>query len=357
MAYAANATSLDTGVSGKTLMAYARAVRDFTKAPFPKLPGASFDLITAIDMTELPRAQTFCAADGAHVGFRFYRAATSPRVLVLIHGAAGFGDQFHGMASRLAHNDLASVYTLNMRGHGLSGGERGHAVDYPGQLVDDVREFVAHLRIAMPEARIVLGGHSAGGGLALAVARTATDADLSGYVFLAPFLGLGSRVNKPHFGGWMKLRGSVVRAVMWANALGIRRFNQSTVAEFSVGASGGDPRYVPTWSYNTLLAFGPGRWAKDAPPIATDKPVLLMAGADDDCFVQPLYREAFSAIAPHAEMPELRGGHWDVMVSTAAVAALGEWLADQSLAELVGFVGRSEANAHESGPHALKEAS
>jgi len=358
MASAASATSLDNQVSWKTLIAYARAVHEFTKTALPQLPRSSFDLITAVDMTELPRAQMFCASDGGHIGFRFYRAATSQRTLVLVHGSGGFGDQFHGMASQLARNDLASVYTLNMRGHGLSDGPRGHAVDYPGQLVNDVSEFIAHLRAARPEAKILLGGHSAGGGLILAVARSAADADISGYVFLAPFLGLGSPVNKPHFGGWVKLRGWAVRAVTVANVFGIKRFNQTTVVDFNVAASGGDPRYVPTWSYNTMLAFGPGRWVEDAPPITPDKPVLVLAGTNDDCFVQPLYRDAFKIVAPHAEIPEIGArGHWDVMICTAAVAALGDWLADQALAELVQLVGRPTAKAAQTDPQAMKEAS
>jgi len=341
MPYVSTVNPLDNQVSWKTLAAYARAVHDFTKTARPALPRSSFDLITAVDMTEVPRSQMFCASDGGHIGFRFYRAATSQRIVVLIHGSGGFGDQLHGMAARLAHNDLASVYTLNMRGHGLSGGARGHAVAYPGQLVNDIGEFIAHLREAKPEAKIILGGHSAGGGLVLAVARSRIDADISGYAFLAPFLGLGSRVNKPHFGGWVKLRGLALRAITLANALGIKRFNNTTVVDFNVAASGGDKRYCPTWSYNTMLAFGPGRWTEDAPPIPAEKPVLVLAGTKDDCFVQPLYRGAFDVIAPHAEIPDIgSGGHWDVMVSPSAVAAFGDWLADQALTELVQLVGR-----------------
>ena len=41
----------------------------------------------------------------------------------------------------------------------------------------------------------------------------------------------------------------------------IERFNDATVVDFDIREAH-DSRYTATWSYNTMLAFGPGRWLR-----------------------------------------------------------------------------------------------
>lgn len=322
---AAAKTLAHVDLSWKTLGAYARAIQALTSAPAADLKHASFEKVSAIDWADLPPAKAF-DVPGGRLGYRHYPAATSDRALVLVHGSACFGDLAHPMAQQVAGQDVAHVYTLDMRGHGLSEGPRGHSVRDPAELVDDIARFLGRLHAERPRAQITLAGHSAGGGVVLAFARSASQHLASSYIFLAPYLGLGSPLNRPHFGGWVRLRGLTLKALTLANLLGITRFNEATVVDFNVEAAG-DPRYVASWSFNTLLAFGPGRWLADAPPLPRRKPVLVIAGQDDECFVQPLYRSAFDQVAPHAEVVDIgRGGHWDLLVSPRTVAAVIGWL-------------------------------
>lgn len=304
---------------------YARAVSEFTRSTAPELPRSSFARISSMDLSDLPRRR-YLAVDGCRLGYRCYKAPSSSRVLVLVHGSGCFGDLFHQMAKTIAGRDLAQVYTLDMRGHGLSDGERGHAVRHAGDMIADIAAFIEHVKAERPDAHVTLGGHSAGGGVVLAFSRSPMRDLVSSYLFLAPFLGLGSNVNRPHFGGWVKLRGFRLRLLSFLNVLGIKRFNQTTVVDFNVGASG-DKRYTSSWSFSTLLAFGPGRWLDKVPPIPSDKPVLVLAGEGDECFAQPLYRDAFQVVAPHAQIPNAgRGGHWDLLVEPRAISELGSWL-------------------------------
>ncbi len=222
------------------------------------------------------------------------------------------------------------MYTLDMRGHGLSSGKRGHAVTVPNQMIGDIAAFLEHLRAKLGHSYITLGGHSAGGGLVLAFARSSEQQLASSYLFLAPFLGLGSKVNRPHFGGWVRLELLKFQLLTLANLFGITRFNEATVVGFNVGAAR-DPRYVANWSFNTLLQYGPGPWLEDLPLLSREKPVLVLAAAADECFVQPLYKEAFQVIAPHAQLPDVGlGGHWDLLVDPIAIQLIIAWLADQS---------------------------
>jgi alpha-beta hydrolase superfamily lysophospholipase len=263
-------------------------------------------------------------------------AAESNQVVVLVHGSAGFGDQMGTIARRLAEANVASAYTLDMRGHGESDGRSGHAVGHAWQLIDDLGDFIAHVRDAHPAANLCLAGHSAGGGLVLGLARSEAARLVDSYLFLAPFLGLGCPVNRPYFGGWVSLRCLKLRAITLANLFGIERFNDATVIDFDIREAA-DPRYTPTWSYNTMLAFGPGHWLPDAEPIAADKPALVLAGDKDDCFDATLYADAFAKVAPHAAVRSAGPiGHWDLLVSDEAVAEIAKWLSDIAVADFVG---------------------
>lgn len=322
----AQPTGYHPEIGWKTLLAYELALRAFTRNHPPLLSFTAFAGVSAIDVATLPAARVFTAADGHRIGYRCYEARSDVS-LVLIHGAGCFGDQFHEIARATAQAGRARVHTLNMRGHGLSDGRRGHAVTQAGQIVGDVAAFIAALKAERPDDRIVVGGHSAGGGVALGVSRTPASELVAGYVFLAPFLGLGSPSIRPYFGGWVRVRGVALRALTLLNALGVRRFNDSTVIDFNMDACLHDPRFVKDWSFDTMLAFGPGRWLAAAPAITAEKPVLLLAGVKDQCFFQPHYRDAFQVVAPHAEMPALGlSGHWDLLVNAGALGALAAWL-------------------------------
>jgi len=321
-------------VDWRSLMAYVRALEDFTRSAPARLSAQTFERINAQRPIEYPPVQEFEARDGCRLAYRAFAAAASRQVIVLVHGSAGYGDQMATIAQRLSAANVATAYTIDMRGHGLSDGRSGHAVRHPWQLIDDLGDFLAHVREAHPGARLCLAGHSAGGGLALGLARSEAANLVDSYLFLAPFLGLGNSAIRPYFGGWVSLRAMKLRALTLANVLGVERFNNATVVDFDIREAL-DPRYTPNWSYNTMLAFGPGRWRPDAAPIAAEKPVLVLAGDKDDCFDPALYGEAFAVVAPHANIRSSGPiGHWDLLVSHEAVAQIAGWLADIAVADL-----------------------
>src|SRR6185312_13401498 len=284
-----------------------------------------FTRITALPAIVDPAVQEFEARDGCRLAYRAYAARQSRQVVVLIHGSAGYGDQMGVIARRLAAANVATAYTIDMRGHGLSDGRTGHAVKHPWQLIDDLGDFLAQVREAHPDCSLCLAGHSAGGGLALGLARSEFDGLVESYLFLAPFLGLGNSAIRPYFGGWVSLRALKLRALTLANLFGIERFNNATVVDFDIREAT-DNRYAANWSYNTMLAFGPGRWLPDAPPISAEKPVLVLAGDQDDCFDPKLYPAAFAIVAPHAGIRSAGPiGHWDLLVSEDAIAQIARW--------------------------------
>jgi alpha-beta hydrolase superfamily lysophospholipase len=79
----------------------------------------------------------------------------------------------------------ATVYAMDHRGHGLSGGKRGHAPSL-NALLDDVDAVVKYAR-AESGGPVVLIGHSFGGLLAIAYALHRSD-HIDKAVFSAPLL-------------------------------------------------------------------------------------------------------------------------------------------------------------------------
>ena len=312
-------------IGWRTLLTYNRALREFAADPPLNLSYSVFSGLSAVDTAALPTKRFYSASDGCQLGFRCYDADSKIR-LVLIHGAGCFGDQLHQIAYAVSKTGRAKAYTLNMRGHGLSEGERGHAVSNAREIVADVSQFLAWLKAERPNDPIILVGHSAGGGVVLGVSRTDACKLVSGYIFLAPYLGLGSATVRPRFGGWITVRSWRFRAIVLCNLFGIKCFNDNTVVEFNMDACLYDPRFVRSWSFNTVLAFGPGPWVAGV-AIPAEKPVLVLAGEADQCFVTPLYRYAFKLIAPHAVIRNVGpAGHWDLLVDPGTITAIETWI-------------------------------
>ncbi|MGU7782705.1 alpha/beta hydrolase [Burkholderia sp. PU8-34] len=327
----------DTRLNLRTLWGYARAVSVFSRSALPELHRENFERLaeyigcsgSGAPQPNLPAHEVLAMADGYPLAYRHYRSLTSRRVVILVHGAGCFGDQMQVIARHLSRSDLADVYTLDMRGHGLSPGRPGHAVDEPRQMVSDLGNVVDFVVRRHGESAIVLGGHSAGGGLVLAVSRSPLNRLISAYMFLAPFVGLGSPVDRPYFGGWVRLRGLRLRALSVMSALGVTGFNGSTVIDFAPAAQLLDNRYVAGWSFNTTLGFGPGLWREQPVPIDRNIPVLVASGTADQCFVSSLYPQVFRTIAPHAEIHSLSSiGHWDILVDPKTLIAVECWLRD-----------------------------
>jgi alpha-beta hydrolase superfamily lysophospholipase len=330
----------DTQLSWRTLHGYARAVSAFSKSVLPDLTRASFERLASAGgavapdakQAALPPHEAFATSDNYPLAYRHYVSRSTRRVVILVHGAGCFGDQMNVLAQHLSLRDIADVYTLDMRGHGLSPGRPGHAVEEPRQMISDVADFITFAARRHSGCAIVLGGHSAGGGLILAISRSPLRRLVSAYLFLAPFLGLGSPVNRPYFGGWVRLRGVRLRLLSLLSALGITHFNGNTVVEFAPAARALDERYIASWSFNTTLAFGPGLWVTNKEPIGPDIPVLVLSGDNDECFDTSLYPAAFKIVAPHAEVRSMGSlGHWDLLADPAMLDAVERWLAPQGL--------------------------
>jgi len=110
---------------------------------------------------------TLKTADGLDLYLRRWQAETEPHrwTLVLVHGLGEHGGRYEHLAAWFTPLG-ATVYAMDHRGHGRSGGPRGHAPSLDA-LLDDIDIVVARAR-SESGGPVVLIGHSFGGLLGIA---------------------------------------------------------------------------------------------------------------------------------------------------------------------------------------------
>ena len=102
-------------------------------------------------------------------------------VLLILHGLGGHSGWYIDMGNVLASRGI-TVYAMDHRGFGRSGGQAGHIDDYH-IFVENIGFILAELRNRHPESQIYVLGHSMGGLFAAYVAAKYRDI-LAGVLFL-----------------------------------------------------------------------------------------------------------------------------------------------------------------------------
>ena len=147
------------------------------------------------DYTNLLQLQTFTARDGKQLAYRHY-PAQSDKVLILVHGSGYHSRYLLPLAEFISAEGLAQVYTPDLRGHGSTPERRGD-VDYIDQLEDDLADLIAIIRNDNPDAKLIVGGHSSGGGLVIRFAGSQYGQQADAYVLLSPFLKYNAPAIRP----------------------------------------------------------------------------------------------------------------------------------------------------------------
>jgi acylglycerol lipase len=101
----------------------------------------------------------------------------------IVHGIGNHGGGYAALAETLAAGGY-TVHAIDQRGHGRSDGPRV-SVDRFGDLVEDLRTFIAKIRACAGTEPVFLFGHSWGGLVSLAYAISWQD-EIDGLVLCAP---------------------------------------------------------------------------------------------------------------------------------------------------------------------------
>jgi non-heme chloroperoxidase len=274
------------------------------------------------DYANLPQLQTFSARDGKPLAYRHY-PAQSDKVLILVHGSGWHSQYFLPLAEFISSEGLAQVYTPDLRGHGRTPERRGD-IDYINQLEDDLADLVSIIRKDDPGLKMIVGGHSSGGGLVIRFAGSRYGEQADAYVLLAPFLKHNAPTVRPNSGGWAHAYTGRIAGLTMLNVMGIHWFDYLTVIEFNMPEQARDGTETLSYSHRLNTAYAPRNCKKDLGAIT--QPLLVVAGTADESFIAEQFEPVISQYT--AVQVKLLPGitHMGVVVAPKVQPVLKDWL-------------------------------
>jgi acylglycerol lipase len=131
-------------------------------------------------------------ADGIFLVGRNWRPVGKPKAIILIvHGIGEHSGRYDSWARKFCEFGYM-IYSVDLRGHGLSEGRRGH-IDNINNYLDDISSLVRRVKHNWDQVPVFLYGHSMGGSLVLNFLLRKRQ-DFAGAIITSPWLNL---VNPP----------------------------------------------------------------------------------------------------------------------------------------------------------------
>ena len=270
-----------------------------------------------------PAAQYLTARDGNKLSYRLYPGKAGAGVVVTVHGSSGTTVAMQGVAKAIS-TDGPTVYSVDLRGHGLSKGPGGRLgdVEYRGQYEDDLADISKFISKAHPTENKLLVGHSTGGAVILRTASIPSYAsNFDAYLALSPFIAPGSAMDRPNQGGWTSV--SVPRIIVLSilNGFGISALDHITVLAMAV-PNGNKDRRPGSYSHALLASANlPRDWE---PAIAAiRKPTEVLIGEDDELFFAKAYPAELGRANPRINVRLLpKVGHMGMVYQPEALKAV-----------------------------------
>lgn len=129
---------------------------------------------------------------GTEIYYRVWKPTGKIRAAVVItHGQGDHGGRYMYTADQIVREGF-SVWAADLRGHGKSGGQRGHVENFDDYLAD-TRRVIEKAKEDNPQVKPFLLGHSLGGLIVLDYAEK-IGSSISGVIASAPLLRLKMQV-------------------------------------------------------------------------------------------------------------------------------------------------------------------
>lgn len=117
-------------------------------------------------------------------------------VVCIVHGIGEYAGRYERVADRMRDAGIA-VLSMDLRGHGISFGKRGHCAPR-AEVLKDVDDLLLYAKQAYPEKPLILYGHSMGGNITLDYRKRGAQNHLpAGYIISAPWVQLVRPVTGP----------------------------------------------------------------------------------------------------------------------------------------------------------------
>lgn len=292
--------------------------------------GIDFSSAITADYDTMPPLAPFIARDGSTRHYRTYGdPATARYTLLLVHGSGWHGMQFHPLAQALSASGDTFVVVPDLRGHGEHADPRGD-IAYVAQLEDDLADLIAHISREVTDRPVILAGHSSGGGLAIRFAGGAYGAQVDGFILLAPFLRHDAPTTRPNSGQWAWPAIPRIVGLSMLGNIGITALDHLPVIAFAMPQAVIDGPLGNTvttlYSHRLNTGFAPrSDYGRDL--AAIDRPLLVIAGAEDEAFDANLYEPVIAAFTDAGTYAVLPGvGHIDLLGAPRTASLITDWL-------------------------------
>jgi pimeloyl-ACP methyl ester carboxylesterase len=266
---------------------------DAPAAPPVLAAGNSIPGIAQWNFADLPKVKTLTARDGAPLNYRLYPGRPD-RAIVLVHGSSGTDTSMLKLALALQAAG-ASVYAIDLRGHGGSGIANGD-VSYIGQLDDDLADLVKGLGLDKAGVHRTLVGFSSGGGFALRIAGGRQAVLFDDYIAISPYVAQDSPTNKPDAAGWAGVAVPRVIALSLLDSIGLAWFQDLPAIHFATDAKASDRR-TPVYSFRLAASLQLGRdWRGVLSRISA--PTEILVGGKDELFKPGQFKPMLQSVNP-----------------------------------------------------------
>jgi non-heme chloroperoxidase len=262
----------------------------FVKPKRPDQPGQMKFNELFIDYNNLPKLSRYKSRDGSNLFYRYY-PSQSDNIIILLHGSGWHSRYFLPLAQFLSEEGVAQVFTPDLRGHGHAPERRGD-VDYIGQFEDDLADLIGIIRKANPNATLIVGGHSSGGGLALRFGGSVYGNQADAYFLLSPFLKYNAPTMGSNSGGWAYPYAGRIAGLTMLNNAGIHWLDYLPAIEFNMPKDARDGTETLIYSHRLNTSYAPRNYKKDL--AAIKQPILVVAGTADEAFLGDQFEAVIS---------------------------------------------------------------
>jgi pimeloyl-ACP methyl ester carboxylesterase len=219
-------------------------------------------------------------------------SGSSNTTIILLHGILSSSYTMNRCAGLIREATEATVIALDLRGHGQSDGTPGD-VDYIDQYADDVVDVIAAIKKNKPNGKIIIAGHSMGGGIALRYAMKKNAPLVDGYLLFSPLLGDNApTIPKPTTTAdttsepFMKIDIERIIGLYLYNTIGVHKYDSLPVLFFNL------PVEMPLhkYTYRSSKSMSPADYVAGLK--AVKAPLLVLVGSKDEAFVANEFKPA-----------------------------------------------------------------
>lgn len=233
----------------------------------------------------------FTMADGKKLTASHFKSDGKTTV-ILVHGVLSSSFTMNKSAGLIREAMGAEVFAIDLRGHGNSEGKPGD-VDVIDQYAADLSEIVKKIRAEKPNGKIILAGHSMGGGIILRYAMRKDFPSVDGYLLFAPLLGQDAptipqadATKRSDEESFLKIHIQRIIGLKMLNSIKNHQYDNLPVLFFNLPPE--SP--IKNYSYRANESMSPESY-KDGLK-AIDKPLIVLVGSNDEAFVASAFQTA-----------------------------------------------------------------